>query len=77
MTFLFVSPRKNPKFVFAEGSFSRAKLNRNDTVAARLRSLRTNDPLNKGHPRSIWQKLETAVILQTYIQTLKLIALLI
>ena len=29
-----------------------------NSVAARLRSLRTNDPLSKGHPRSINQELE-------------------
>ena len=28
-------------------------------VAARLRSLRSNDPSSKGHPRSIKQELET------------------
>ena len=28
------------------------------SVAARLRSLRTDDPLRKGHPRSIKQQLE-------------------
>ena len=27
-------------------------------VAARLRSLRTDDPLNKGHPRSIEKEVE-------------------
>ena len=27
-------------------------------VAAHLRSLRSDDPLNKGHPRSIWRKVE-------------------
>ena len=32
-------------------------------VAARLRSLRTNDPLNKGHPRSIEKEIE---LCQTY-----------
>ena len=29
-----------------------------EVVAARLRSLRTNDPLNKGHPRSIEKEIE-------------------
>ena len=29
-----------------------------DIVAARLRSLRTYDPLNKGHPRSIEKEVE-------------------
>ena len=29
------------------------------SVAARLRSLRTDDPSSKGHPRSIKQELET------------------
>ena len=33
------------------------------SVAARLRSLRTNDPLNKGHPRSIEMEIE---LCQTY-----------
>ena len=36
---------------------------RNIPVAARLRSLRTNDPLNKGHPRSIEKEIE---LCQTY-----------
>ena len=35
----------------------------NAAVAARLRSLRTNDPLNKGHPRSIEKEIE---LCQTY-----------
>ena len=30
----------------------------NTSVVARLRSLRTDDPLSKGHPRSINQELE-------------------
>ena len=30
-----------------------------DCVAAHLRSLRSDDPLNKAHPRSIEQELET------------------
>ena len=49
----------------------------NTSVAAHLRCLRSDDPLNKGHPRSIWQKLETAATLQTYTRTLKLEAIFI
>ena len=36
-------------------------------VAARLRSLRSDDPLNKGHPRPIKQNLELCHY-QTYIK---------
>ena len=36
---------------------------RGGSVAARLRSLGTNDPLNKGHPRSIEKEIE---LCQTY-----------
>ena len=41
-------------------------------VAARLRSLRSDDPLNKGHPRSIKQELETFKTFQTHLRTIKL-----
>ena len=42
------------------------------SVAARLQSLRSDDPLSKGHPRSIEQELETWKTFETYIQTIKL-----
>ena len=42
------------------------------SVAARLRSLPSVDPLSKGHPRSIKQQLETLKTLQTYLRTIKL-----
>ena len=41
-------------------------------VAARLRSLRSDDPLSKGHPRSIKQELET---LKTFKHTYELLNL--
>ena len=45
------------------------------TVAAHLRSLRPDDPLSKGHPRSIKQQLETLKTFQTYLPTIKLLIL--
>ena len=39
------------------------------SVAARLRTLRSDDPLSKGYPRSVEQELET---FQTHIKTIKL-----
>ena len=44
-------------------------------VATRLRSLRSDDPLNKGHPRSIKQELETFKTFQTHLRTIKLMLL--
>ena len=41
-------------------------------VAAHLRSLRSDDPLSKGHPRSIEQELETVRTFQTHKKTIKL-----
>ena len=41
-------------------------------VAAHLRSLRSDDPLGRGHPRSIEQELETVKTFQTHEQTIKL-----
>ena len=35
------------------------KQRKNTAVAARLRSLRSDDPLSEGHPRFIEQELET------------------
>ena len=41
-------------------------------VAARLRSLRTDDPLSKGHPRSVKQELETLKIFKLTYKLLNL-----
>ena len=41
-------------------------------VAAHLRSLRLDDPLSKGHPRSIEQELETVKTFQTHLRTIEL-----
>ena len=46
-----------------------------DGVAARLRSLRSDDPLNKGHPRSIKQELETLKTFQANLRKIKLVIL--
>ena len=40
---------------------------RRGSVAARLRSRRSDDPLSKGHPRSIKQELETLKTFQTHL----------
>ena len=48
------------------------KQRKNTAVAARLRSLRSDDPLSEGHPRFIEQELETWKTFQTHIQTTKL-----
>ena len=44
-------------------------------VAARLRSLRSDDPLSKGQPRSIKQELETLKTFQTHLWTFKFMIL--
>ena len=48
---------------------------RRGIVAARLRSLRSDDPLSKGQPRSIEQELETLKTFQTDLWTIKFIIL--
>ena len=41
-------------------------------VATCLRSLRSDDPLSKGHPRPIEQEFKTVTTFQTHIQTVQL-----
>ena len=48
---------------------------RNECVAARLPSLRSDDPLSKGHPRSTKQELQTLKTFQTHLRNIKLIIL--
>ena len=42
------------------------------SIAARLRGMRSDDLLSKGHPRFIDQELETVETFQTHIETIKL-----
>ena len=48
---------------------------RGGSVAARLRSLRSDNPLNKGNPRSIKQEVQTSETFQTHLRTIKLVIL--
>ena len=48
---------------------------RKGSVAAHLRSLRLDDHLSKGYPRSIKQELETLKTFQTHLCTIKLVIL--
>ena len=43
----------------SNNSFQEEVFNENVAVAARLRSLRSDDPSSKGHPRSMKQESET------------------